>query len=69
MVLGGKRYKQGDEFEVNDYVYNTHITRFDLVNEAKSETRKVVHNDEPKEPKSEEKAVTKKSRTKKGGGE
>lgn len=61
LVQGGKRYERGDIFDVSEYVYNTHRTRFE-----KAEPEQVQLNespvDEPEKPQAK-KTPAKKKRT------
>ena len=66
LIHGGKTYSKGDILDVNEYVYNTHITRFEKVAKKPTKSKKVIHNDEPQKEKTEEKTVTKKQSKKKG---
>lgn len=60
LIHGGKTYNRGDILDVSEYVYNTHITRFEKVAKKPTKTEKVITNDEPKKEKVEEKATKKK---------
>lgn len=59
LVQGGKRYKKGDELDVSEYVYNTHITRFEKIAAKPTAAKKVITNNEPTKEKGKEKKVTK----------